>query len=113
MPVNTLDTAALIVIDLQKGIIVLPTVHLASEIVSRSTQLARAFRERSFPVVLVNVTAAAPGRTNLGPRKFPFPDHWTDLLSELEQQPDDYVVSKQRVARSSVQTLMRSCANVA
>jgi hypothetical protein len=35
------------------------------------------------------------------------------FFPKLEQQPDDYVVSKQRVARSSVQSLMRSCANVA
>jgi nicotinamidase-related amidase len=98
MPLTTLDaTAALIVIDLQKGIVGLPTVHPACEIVSRSAELARAFRKRGLPVVLVNVTAAAPGRTDTGPRKFSFPDDWTELVPELEQQPGDYVVSKQRV----------------
>jgi len=97
MPLTTLDTiAALIVIDLQKGIVALPTVHPISEIVSRSALLARAFRKRGLPVVLVNVTAAAPGRTDAGPRKFSLPDDWTDLVPELEQQPDDHLVSKQR-----------------
>jgi len=98
MPLTTLDaTAALIVIDLQKGIVGLPTVHPGSEIVARSAQLARAFRERGLPVVLVNVTAAAPGRTDAGPRKLAFPDGWTELVPELEQQPSDILVSKQRV----------------
>jgi len=98
MPLTKLDTtAALIVIDLQKGIVGLPTVHPTGEIVARSAQLARAFRERSLPVVLVNVTGAAPGRTDAGPRKFSFPPDWTELVPELEQQPSDYIVTKQRV----------------
>ena len=51
MPLTQLDaTAALVVIDLQKGIAGLPTVHPASEIVDRTAQLARAFRERGWPV---------------------------------------------------------------
>ena len=62
MPLTKLDTtAALIVIDLQKGIVGLPTVHPAGEIIGRAAQLARAFRERGLPVVLVNVTARGSG----------------------------------------------------
>ena len=67
MPLTKLDnTTALVVIDLQKGIVGLPTVHPADEIIGRAAQLARAFRERGLPVVLVNVTGAAPGRTDAG-----------------------------------------------
>jgi nicotinamidase-related amidase len=99
MPVTKLDsTAALIVIDLQKGIVGLPTVHPTTEIVARSAKLARSFRERGLPVVLVNVTGAAPGRTDVGPRNLSsLPPDWTELVPELEQHPDDYLVSKQRV----------------
>jgi nicotinamidase-related amidase len=98
MPLTTLDTtAALIVIDLQKGIVGLPTVHPAGEIVSRSAQLAKAFRKRGLPVVLVNVTAPAPGRTDAGPRKYSFPPDWAELVPELEQQPEDHLVSKRCV----------------
>ena len=98
MPLTTLDAkAALITIDLQKGILALPCVHPVSEIVDRSARLARAFRERGLPVVLVNVTAAAPGRTDAGRRVASFPEGWADLAPELGQQPDDFVVSKQRV----------------
>jgi len=99
MPLSKLDTiAALIVIDLQKGIVGFPTVHPASEVIARSAQLARAFRERGLPVILVNVTGAAPGRADIGPRNLSsLPPNWTELVPELEQHPDDYLVTKQRV----------------
>jgi nicotinamidase-related amidase len=99
VPLTKLDaTAALVVIDLQKGIVRLPTVHPVGEIIRRTAQLARAFRERGLPVVLVNVTGAAPGRTDAGPRNLSsLPADWTELVPELEQQPGDYTVSKQRV----------------
>ena len=97
MPLSQLDaTAALIVIDLQKGIVGVPTVHPSSEIVSRSAQLARAFRKRGLPVVLVNVSGRAPGRTDAGAPAFSLPPDWTELVPELEQHPDDYLVTKQR-----------------
>ncbi len=97
MPLTKLDTAAaLVVIDLQKGIVGVPTVHSAGEIIRRTARLARAFRERGLPVVLVNVTGAAPGRTGAGMPKFSFPADWTELVPELEQQPDDHLVTKQR-----------------
>jgi nicotinamidase-related amidase len=99
MPLTSLDTtAALIVIDLQKGIVGLPTVHPTTEIVARSAKLARAFRQRGLPVVLVNVTGAAPGRTDVGPRNLSsLPADWAELVPELEQHPDDYIVAKQRI----------------
>jgi len=96
MPLTQVDpVAALVVIDLQKGVVGMVGPEAAG-VVSKSAELARAFRERGFPVVLVNVTAAAPGRTDAGPFKFNFPDNWADLVPELGQQPGDYVVSKQR-----------------
>jgi nicotinamidase-related amidase len=98
MPLTKLDpAAALIVIDLQKGIAGLPTVHPTAEIIGRSVRLARAFRERSLPVVLVNVSGRAPGRTDAGVPKFSFPPDWTELVPELERQPTDHLVTKQRV----------------
>ncbi len=97
MPLTKLDLhPALVVIDLQKGIVGLPTVHPASEIISRTARLARAFREQGLPVVLVNATGGAPGRTDAGSPKFSFPADWTEVVPELEQHPKDHTVSKQR-----------------
>jgi nicotinamidase-related amidase len=62
MPLSTIDPkTALIVIDLQKGIVDAPTVHPVPEIVERSATLADAFRRRGLPVVLVTVTGGARG----------------------------------------------------
>jgi nicotinamidase-related amidase len=70
MPLTKLDAiSALVVIDLQKGIVSLPTMHPAGEIVDRAAQLARAFRERGLPVVLVNVAGRAPGRTVIASKR--------------------------------------------
>jgi nicotinamidase-related amidase len=97
MPLTTLDpVAALILIDLQKGIVGLPLIHPSAEIVDRAASLARAFRELSLPVVLVNVTDRAPGRNETGPRMAAPPHGWAELVPELDQQPDDLLISKQR-----------------
>jgi nicotinamidase-related amidase len=97
MPLTILDkNAALVVIDLQKGILGLPTVHPAGEIVARAAELARAFRKRGLPVVLVNVTGRAPGRTEAGMPKFSPSADWAELVPELDPQPEDHLVSKQR-----------------
>lgn len=96
MPLTKLDDAsALVVIDLQKGVAGMTTAHPMNEIVGRSAQLARAFREGGLPVVLVNVSGPAPGRTDAGTPKYSFPAGWTDLVPELEQQPGDHLVTKQ------------------
>jgi nicotinamidase-related amidase len=97
MPLAKLDrAAALIVIDLQKGIAGMPTVHPIKNVVDRSARIARAFRKRGLPVVLVNVSGRAPGRTDTANPQFTPPADWTDLMSELERQPSDHCVTKQR-----------------
>lgn len=98
MPLTQLDAvAALVVIDLQKGVVGMPAVHPVGEIVGRAARLAGAFRERGLPVVLVNVTGIAPGRTDAGRPACAFPPDWTELVPELDRQPGDCVVSKQCV----------------
>jgi nicotinamidase-related amidase len=95
MALTTLDPkTALIVVDLQKGIVGLPLIHPVDRIVDRTRELLGAFRKRGLPVVLVNVAGAAPGRTERPRHIGSFPDGWTDLIPELERQPGDIVVTK-------------------
>jgi len=90
----TLDTRpALIVIDLQKGIVGLPTAHPAPEIIGRAARIADAFRQRELPVVLVNVAGGAPGRTSVSAGGTP-PADWADLVPDLKQQDSDHTVTK-------------------
>lgn len=95
MTVTTLDAkTALIVIDLQNGIVAYPTVHPIAEIVQQSSTLAAAFRRKGLPVALVNVTGRAPGRTEQPRASGEFPAGWADLVPELNQQPQDLTVTK-------------------
>jgi nicotinamidase-related amidase len=95
MPLTTLDPkTALIVIDLQKGIVALETVHPVDAVVANARALADAFRARHRPVVLVNVADSAPGRTERPRLSAPFPEGWTDIVSELGKQPGDITVTK-------------------
>jgi nicotinamidase-related amidase len=96
MPLTTLDpNTALIVIDLQKGIVNGNLIPPVGEVIDRTRALLDAFRAKNLPVVLVNVAGRAPGRTEQGPRSsLTFSEGWTDLLPQLEQQPSDIVVTK-------------------
>ncbi len=94
MALTTLDQkTALIVIDLQKGVVALPTVHPIAGIVERAAALADAFRRHGLPVVLVNAAGMAPGRTEQQ-RRLSLPDGWTDLVPELNQEKQDHLVTK-------------------
>ncbi|MFP3567491.1 isochorismatase family protein [Paraburkholderia sp. SIMBA_030] len=95
MALTTLDaTTALVVIDLQQGIVALPTAHPTGEIVKRAAVLADAFRRHGMPVVLVNVAGGAPGRAEQARNRGEFPAGFADLVPELNQQPSDHLVTK-------------------
>ena len=57
MALTTLDTGtALVLIDLQNGIMVMPaTPRTGAEVVTRATELGAVFRAHGLPVVLVRV----------------------------------------------------------
>ncbi|MFJ8025355.1 cysteine hydrolase [Streptomyces sp. NPDC096311] len=91
------DKAALIVVDLQKALTAttVPLLHPVAEIVGRASRLAAAFRTRGLPVVLVNATGSAPGRTEVGSHAgSTLPADLTEILPELDPQPSDIRVSK-------------------
>ncbi|MGO4307218.1 isochorismatase family protein [Cupriavidus sp. RAF12] len=96
MAVTTLDPmTALIVIDLQKGILALPTAHPTDAIVANAARLAEGFRQHGLPVVLVNVAGRAPGRTEQSARGSTAPPaDWTELSPALNRQPTDHLVTK-------------------
>lgn len=103
MAVTTLDPrTALVVIDLQNGIVGNPGLapYSAAEVVERTGLLADAFHEHGLPVVLVRVTAAAdgadavPGRTDGPNHAHTWPEGWDVLVDELAGHPGDIVVTK-------------------
>ncbi len=96
MALTTLDPkSALLVIDLQEGIVAYPTVHPIAGVIDHAAQLADAFRAAGLPVVLVNVTGGAPGRNELPPRDLSkMPAGFAQLVPQLKQQDTDHLVTK-------------------
>ena len=95
MALTMLDPdTALIIVDLQKGIVGLPLIHPIDGVIERVRALADVFRERGLPVVLVNVAGGAPGRTEQPRQTGLRSDGWTDLIPELNRQAADVVVTK-------------------
>lgn len=95
MPVSQLDPrSALIVVDLQKGLLHHPTITPIAQVIEKAGALAHAFRSRGLPVVLVNVAGISPGRAE---QSFDFgelPADFLELATELDPQPEDHLVTK-------------------
>lgn len=103
MTALTLDTtsAALVLIDLQRGIVagnLAP--HAAPDVVSRGAELAAAFRQRDALVILVHVDPGPNGELFPRPEAdnprppFTVSPEWSELVPELHRQPSDVVVTK-------------------
>src|ERR1700761_6697859 len=97
-----LESTALVLIDLQNGIVGLPLApHGGAEVVARGTQLATELRQRGATVVYVRVSmsevlrlpADAPARDPNAP---PPPAAASELISELDLQPNDIVITKRQ-----------------
>jgi nicotinamidase-related amidase/predicted MFS family arabinose efflux permease len=94
------DRTALVLIDLQNGLIDAPSVpYPVPEVVSRAVELADAFRAHGGPVVLVRVTGApdgsdaTPGRTETA-RHGRTAEGWDVIVDDLAPKPEDIVVTK-------------------
>lgn len=103
VPITTLDTnTALVVIDLQKGIVAMPTVHPAAKVLANAVRLADAFRERERPVVLVRVgwrtdRADAPHSRNQSASPPPqLPSDFFEYADELRADPARDVLVQKR-----------------
>jgi nicotinamidase-related amidase len=96
-----LATTALVLIDLQRGIVGAETLpHRAADVVRRGADLARAFRARHALVVLVHVDPGPRGELMPSPAADqPRPPReitpeFAELVPELDRQPGDVVVLK-------------------
>lgn len=109
MPSLTLDpsTSALVVIDLQHGIVFAPVPAYPrepSEVVRNAARLADAQRSRGGLVVLVRVTPRADGKDMLHPTQDPGSPRlalpqgadWASIVPELAGHDEDLLVTKRQ-----------------
>ncbi len=95
---------ALVVIDLQKGIVGMPTQpHESKLVVANASQVAKAFRENQMPVFLVRVTPSADQKDRLDPildaqatMSFGATSDWSVIVSEMGPAPSDFVITKRQ-----------------
>ncbi|MBE5251584.1 MAG: isochorismatase family protein [Enterobacterales bacterium endosymbiont of Blomia tropicalis] len=95
MAVTTLDAnTALLIIDLQQGIVALPVVHKPQPVITLCAQLKDAFHAKGLPVVLVNVAGGAPGRNEQARHSGELPADWATLVAEMTPQQEDITITK-------------------
>ncbi len=94
---------ALVVIDLQKGIVSVPAQpHSAASVVANAARLADACRSRGAYVVLVHVGPSPDGKDALRPITDPQPPRpppspgWDEFVPEIGPKPGDHVVRKRQ-----------------
>ena len=93
---------ALVLIDLQKGITRLPTIHPTELVVANASRLAAAFRADGLPVVLVRVAYSADEADRLrlrvarGRAIGPLSPDYSELEKALDQQPSDILITKRQ-----------------
>ena len=103
MPITAIDPkTALVVIDMQRGIMGLETAHPSKDVLARVVELVNAFRKHNLPVVLVNVAFSSDRADALNPRaevsfNRPLPPDFSVLVDELKADPerDIFITKKQ------------------
>ena len=111
MPVTALDpNTALVVIDMQKGILTRSTVHPTADVLAKVVRLVDAFRARQRPVVLVRLgwapsgidavrsrTDELPPSAELPPDFFELPPDFSEYADELRADPSrDILIHKRQ-----------------
>ncbi|MCL4400318.1 hydrolase [Patescibacteria group bacterium] len=96
------NKTALVVIDIQKGIVRRQTAPYSADIIIKNaSSLAEAFRKAGSPVFLVRVTPSPDGLDALKPvadavmQRTDSPD-WADIVPEMGPKPGDFIITKRQ-----------------
>jgi len=96
-------TTALVLIDLQRGIVARPVApHSAAQVLERAGRLASRCREVGSTVVLVRVAYGSDGRDRLAPRVDaaswggPAPADFSEIVAEIGPREGDIVITKRQ-----------------
>jgi nicotinamidase-related amidase len=95
-------TTALVVIDLQKGIVAQPTEpYPPQEVIRNAAQLVKVFRKNGMPVFLVHVVTTPETILKVESdqsfsRPGPLPPDWSEFVPEIAPVPSDIVITKRQ-----------------
>jgi nicotinamidase-related amidase len=104
LTVNT-ESTALVIIDLQKGIVSMPAVpHSSEQVLNRTNSMIKAFHKNNALVIFVRVAFSADRKNalNLEVDERPFtaganlPANWSEIIPELEMRENDIIVTKRQ-----------------
>ena len=99
------ESTALVIIDLQNGIVAMPAIPYSSEqVINQTNSLIKAFHKNNGQVFFVRVAFSADRKNalNLEVDESPFnaaanrPADWSDIIPELEKKENDIVVTKRQ-----------------
>jgi nicotinamidase-related amidase len=101
--ITTIDTnTALVLIDLQKGVISMVKDQPIEDVLEKAAQLLAAFREAELPIVIVNVNPAGASFTKIrtqlsltvkGPQPALAPD-FLEIIPEIKTTEEDIFITK-------------------
>lgn len=97
-------STAIVVIDLQKGIVSMPTEPYSVDIITNNAvKLVQAFRKYNMPVFLVHVGMSADFKDALQPKndqpmqsRSRMPSDWTEFITELGPEKTDFIINKRQ-----------------
>jgi nicotinamidase-related amidase len=97
--ITTLDSrTALVLIDLQKGIVQFPLAHPVQGVLEQAAKLVAAFRRASLPIVVVRVKPSGSwtkSRKDAVSQRPPMTDDQLEITPEIITHPDDVFITKQ------------------
>jgi nicotinamidase-related amidase len=94
---------ALVVVDLQKGIVAMPAEpHLSNVVVNNVARLVMVFHRSKMPVFLtktmpsLDLKDALQPLTDSAPVKFEITPNWSDIVPALSPGPNDFIITKRQ-----------------
>jgi len=98
------SSTALVLIDLQNGILSIPTEPIpVHAVVSNAVQLVNACREKGIQIIYVRVAfsqdrknALRPEADEAAPSFSNLPGNWSDIVKELEVKENDVLITKRQ-----------------
>jgi len=91
---------ALVLIDLQKGIVRMNTAHPVEGVLEKASELIKAFRAANLPIVIVNVNPVGAAwqksrKESTGVAGITMSEDFTEIVESIGAQPGDIYVTKQ------------------